>query len=79
MSKCFQPDKMFENQAKTFLKTLNNTFQPCFNKVRISNKTNNTKKGDSEIESLLEIKTELQLFVKTTNSEISILVAKKNI
>ena len=39
LSKCFQSKEDFKNQSKSFFKTLNGTFQKCFRKVRITNKS----------------------------------------
>ena len=43
LSSCFQRGNNFENQSKHFMKTLNGTFQQCFKRIRITNKTKKQK------------------------------------
>ena len=50
LSSCFQSEFNFEKQSSNFFKTLNGTFQQCFKKIRITDKS--LKKNQSRDEVL---------------------------
>ena len=64
LTSCFQSAEGFQKQSKVFFKTLNGTFQQCFKKVRITNKSKNNKESNNELQNFLELKTKLQSFIR---------------
>ena len=68
LSNCFQSEENFKVQSKYFFKTLNQTFQQCFRKVRITNKSHNLNTND-EVQMYMDLKTKLCVFSKEVKSK----------
>ena len=70
LSSCFENDTLsFENQTKEFLKNLDGIFHQCFTKIRITNKSKNTKQGD-EVQLFIEHRQKIASFLKDARSEL---------
>ena len=79
LSSSFDPACDFKKQSKQFFKTLNGTFQQCFKKIRITNKTKCKPESCEEVSKCLNLKTKLQEFEKVAKSEAEKNMAEKQI
>ena len=79
LSSCFQSEFNFEKQSSNFFKTLNGTFQQCFKKIRITDKTQKKKQCSDEISVYLELKSKLQCLTKDAKSDTGRLFIEKHI
>ena len=84
---CFQTNESFEVQSKKFMKTLNNTFQSSFKKIRNRNKVNISEENKLFAEKLKLINEQkknptvnlnLQEKIDEIEEKLSNLVSKKN-
>ena len=78
LSSCFQSNDSFLKQSDNFMKTLNRTFQQCFTKIRIKNKSVAPKEKD-EIQEHLCLKTKLQQFLTDVKSDFTRNVVEEQI
>ena len=79
LSSCFKLNTDFSKQSKCFFKTLNGTFQQCFTKIRITNKTKKNSEPKDDVSIFLDLKTKLQLFEKCAKSETGKLFVENQI
>ena len=67
LNRCFSPNLKFEDQCNQFFKSFDDILHQCFRKVRVG--WNKNRK--SEIQVLLDLKSEMKSFLITNNCKIA--------